>query len=70
MAKSTMVKDPVDQQLQELQENWETFSQAIAILVAARAELCRSIDFLEGIVRFREWQDEHKETVRDAESTR
>ena len=70
MAKSIKVEDHVYQQLYEFQEKGETFSQAIETLIAARTELCRCIDLLEGLIRFREWQNKQKELARDAESPR
>lgn len=65
MSKVIKVEDQIYQQLDTLRIGRQTFSDVIDDMLIARLRMLEAINVLEGSLRFREWQREQLEKLRD-----
>lgn len=64
MSKTIRVEDSVYLELEKLRDWKQTFSEVIEDLVFTRAEICKFLDVIEGQIRFREWQRDKIEQLK------
>ncbi len=56
MSRAIKVEDQVYQELDMIRSKGETFSQVIERLLEARLHMFEALNVIEGVLRYREWQ--------------
>lgn len=56
MSRAIKVEDQVYQELDQIREKGETFSQVVGRLLEARLEFFKTISIVEGVLKYQEWK--------------
>lgn len=67
MSKVIKVEETIYNALEKQKQGRQTFSDVIADLLKCRLTILDSMSMLEGVVKYREWQREQLEQLRDKE---